>query len=279
MNEAQFNAIKNFREEYKAKCDEWSAFCAELVPLQKSASQKDTPPYPVQTPVVYNRALDEITRDDEIRLIVIGDNPGKDEQLEKNNRYLVGQSGKIAEGFFRKNSALGIQFRENTIILNKTPIHTAKTSHLKFLAKNSERVAGLILQSQIWLAQKTAQLHKALLASARSDGNDSQNVGKKDLCELWLVGYAELKPKGIFVPYRDALLEEYRGEKNCGAENAEMCKAWERVFVYQHFSMNRFLIDLKEFSGAENCAAFDEASLKKNLETLGAKHRREIFGE
>lgn len=262
MNEAQFNAIKNFREEYKAKCDEWSAFCAELVPLQKSASQKDTPPYPVQTPVVYNRALDEITRDDEIRLIVIGDNPGKDEQLEKNNRYLVGQSGKIAEGFFRKNPALGIQFRKNAIILNKTPIHTAKTSHLKFLAKNSARVAGLILQSQIWLAQKTAQLHKALPIS-----------------ELWLVGYAELKPKGIFVPYRDALLEEYRGKKNGGAENAEMRKAWERVFVYQHFSMNRFLIDLKEFSGAENCAAFDEASLKKNLENLGAKHRREIFGE
>ena len=262
MNEAQFNAIKNFREEYKAKCDEWSAFCAELIPLQKSASQKDTPPYPVQTPVVYNRALDEITCDDEIRLIVIGDNPGKDEQLEKNNRYLVGQSGKIAEGFFRKNPALGIQFRKNAIILNKTPIHTAKTSHLKFLAKNSERVAQLILQSQIWLAQKTAQLHKASLAS-----------------ELWLVGYAELKPKGIFVPYRDALLEEYRGEKNCGARNAEICKTWERVFVYQHFSMNRFLIDLKEFSGAENCTAFDESSLKKNLEMLGTKHRREIFGE
>ncbi len=261
MTETQFNAIENFREEYKAKCGEWSAFCAELVPLQKSASQKDTPPYPVQTPVVYNRALDEITRDDEIRLIVIGDNPGKDEQLEKNNRYLVGQSGKIAEGFFRKNPALGIQFRENAIILNKTPIHTAKTSHLKFLAKNSERVAQLILESQIWLARKTAQLHKALAA-------------EKNPCELWLVGYAELKPKGIFVPYRDALLQEYLGEENRGAE---ICEAWKRVFVYQHFSMNRFLIDLKEFSGAENCAAFDEAALKKNLEALGAKHRREIF--
>ena len=93
------------------------------------------------------------------------------------------------------------------------------------------------------------------------------------------MGYAELKPKGIFVPYRDALLDEYRGEKNCGAGNAEICKTWERVFVYQHFSMNRFLIDLKEFSGAENCTAFDESSLKKNLEMLGAKYRREIFGE
>lgn len=267
MTESQFSAIENFRKEYKKKCDEWSAFSDELVPLQTSASQKDTPPYPVETPVVYNRALDEITRDDEIRLIVIGDNPGKDEQLAKNNRYLVGQSGKIAEGFFRKNPVLGIDFRANAIILNKTPIHTAKTSHLKFLAKNSARTANLILQSQIWLAQKTSQLHQNLIAGAV----------EKNPCELWLVGYAELKPKGIFVPYRDALLQEYCRKKNCDAGSAESCEAWNRVFVYQHFSMNRFLIDLKEFSSAENCAAFDEATLKKNLESLGAKHRDEIF--
>lgn len=277
MTESQFSAIESFRKEYKKKCEEWSAFSAELVPLQTSASQKDTPPYPVETPVVYNRALDEITRDDEIRLIVIGDNPGKDEQLEKNNRYLVGQSGKIAEGFFRKNPVLGIDFRTNAIILNKTPIHTAKTSHLKFLAKNSARIAELILQSQMWLAQKTAQLHKALVVSAQSDEDSDCVVGKKNPCELWLVGYAELKQKGIFVPYRDALLQEYCREKNCDADSAEICAAWERVFVYQHFSMNRFLIDLKEFSTAQNCAAFDEATLKKNLESLGAKHRDEIF--
>lgn len=278
MNELQFRALEQFRNEYKKKCNEWSAFCAELVPLQLAAAQKDTPPYPVQTPVVYNRALDEITRDDEIRLIVIGDNPGKDEQLEKNNRYLVGQSGKIAEGFFRKNPALGIDFRTNAIILNKTPIHTAKTAHLKLLAKNSTTVAQLILKSQIWLAQKTAQLHQALVA-AQSDGNSAQSANEKQSCELWLVGYAELKPKGIFVPYRDSLLQSYRDEKKHDVKNGEICEAWKHVFVYQHFSMNRFLIDLKEFSSAENCATFDEAALKHNLEALGEKHRREIFGE
>lgn len=278
MNELQFRALEQFRNEYKKKCNEWSAFCAELVPLQLAAAQKDTPPYPVQTPVVYNRALDEITRNDEIRLIVIGDNPGKDEQLEKNNRYLVGQSGKIAEGFFRKNPALGIDFRANAIILNKTPIHTAKTAHLKLLAKNSATVAQLILESQIWLAQKTAHLHQALVA-AQSDESSAQSANEKQSCELWLVGYAELKPKGIFVPYRDSLLQAYRDEKKHDAKNGEICEAWKRVFVYQHFSMNRFLIDLKEFSGAENCATFDETTLKHNLEALGEKHRREIFGE
>lgn len=268
MNVSQFDAIENFRKEYKSKCNEWSTFCAELAPLQVAASQKDTPPYPLQTPVVYNRTLDEITRDDEIRLIVIGDNPGKDEQLEKNNRYLVGQSGKIAESFFRKNPVLGIQFRKNSIILNKTPIHTAKTAHLKFLAKNSPQIAQLILQSQIWLAKKTAQLHQALVTA-------SQKSNEKK-CELWLVGYAELKSNGIFAPYRDSLLQAYK--KN-SAEQDAFCEAWKSVFVYQHFSMNRFLIDFKEFSGAQTCANFDEASLKKNLELLGAKHRHEIFGK
>ncbi len=277
MTKSQFQAIEDFRKEYKRKCEEWRTFYTELVPLQTAAAQKDTPPYPVQTPVVYNRALDEITSNDEVRLIVVGDNPGKDEQLEKNNRYLVGQSGKVAERFFQKNAELGIDFRKNAIILNKTPIHTAKTSHLKFLARNSAQAAKLILQSQIWLAQKTAQLHQTLATAAQSMDRQNCQANKEKTCELWLVGYAELKGKGIFAPYRDALLRAYE-RKGRVVGNAEIDSAWQRVFVYQHFSMNRFLIDLKEFSGAENCAAFDTVALKKNLETLGAKHRREIFG-
>ena len=47
----------------------------------------------MQTPIVYNTALDEITKNDDIKLIVIGDNPGKDEQLLQNQKYLVGQAG------------------------------------------------------------------------------------------------------------------------------------------------------------------------------------------
>ena len=60
--------------------------------------------------------MDRLTPDDEIKLIVIGDNPGKDEQLTKNQRYLVGQAGKIADGFFKRNPELGIDFRKNVVI-------------------------------------------------------------------------------------------------------------------------------------------------------------------
>ena len=90
MTESQWNSFCTFRDSFKEKVEEWSAFSQTLMPLQKAAAQDKTPPYPIETPVVYNRTLDEITQDDDIKLIVIGDNPGKDEQLLKNNKYLVG---------------------------------------------------------------------------------------------------------------------------------------------------------------------------------------------
>ena len=104
-----------------------------MFPLQKAAYEKDTPEYPLENAVVYNTSLDSVTEEDDIHLIVVGDNPGKEEQFEKNRKYLVGQSGRIAEGFFRRNEELNTDFRKNVIILNKTPLHTAKTKHLNYL--------------------------------------------------------------------------------------------------------------------------------------------------
>ena len=247
MTEEEWKIFCDFRTNFRRKTEEWSAYSTELLPLQAASSQKDTPPYPIETSVVYNRALDDVMQGDKIKLIVIGDNPGKDEQLSKNNRYLVGQSGKIAEGFFRRNQELGTDFRKNVIILNKTPIHTAKTAHLKYVSKNGgDKIASLIKESQIWMAKETARLHKALGST-----------------ELWLVGYAELKARGIFTLYRDVLKDSYKNDTN----------AWDRVFVFQHFSMNRFLIDLKDFRSEHK-----NLTLKASIEMLGEAHKNEIFG-
>ncbi|MFC2329833.1 MAG: hypothetical protein ACFNKL_02000 [Treponema sp.] len=247
MTEEEWKIFCDFRTNFRRKTEEWSAYSTELLPLQAASSQKDTPPYPIETSVVYNRALDDVMQGDEIKLIVIGDNPGKDEQLSKNNRYLVGQSGKIAEGFFRRNQELGTDFRKNVIILNKTPIHTAKTAHLKYVSKNGgDKIVSLIKESQVWMAKETARLHKALGST-----------------ELWLVGYAELKARGIFTLYRDVLKDSYKDDTN----------AWDRVFVFQHFSMNRFLIDLKDFRSEHK-----NLTLKASIEMLGEAHKNEIFG-
>ena len=96
------------------------------------------------------------------------------------------------------------------------------------------------------MAKETARLHKALGST-----------------ELWLVGYAELKARGIFTLYRDVLKDPYKDDTN----------AWDRVFVFQHFSMNRFLIDLKDFRSEHK-----NLTLKASIEMLGEAHKNEIFG-
>lgn len=292
MTETQWQFFTDFRKDFKEQCHQWNeAFATMLEPLQKAAASKDTPEYAVETGVVYNHALDEVTMDTDIKLIIIGDNPGKDEQLQRNQRYLVGQAGKIAAGFFSRNPELAIDFRKNTIILNKTPIHTAKTAHLRYLLKNGgTEITHLIQESQLWMAQKTAQLHQVLCsvpgsggknASGKNAGGDEKNCGSSWCgCQLWLVGYAELKGRGLFLDYRNQLAQSYGvevvGEGQADSVSQDFLPAWNQVMVYQHFSMNRFTIDLAEkfHEGKIN----SQLPLQEQLAVLGAFHRQEIFG-
>ncbi|MCR5172708.1 MAG: hypothetical protein K6B73_07580 [Treponema sp.] len=102
------------------------------------------------------------------------------------------------------------------------------------------------------MAQKTAQLHKYLCVVASEGGIDP---------EVWLVGYAELKGKGLFLEYRDELKKSY-GES----------QAWMKVFVFQHFSMNRFSIDLNNFKKEHR-----DFSILEAAHELGRIHKKEIF--
>jgi len=251
MTDLQWKYFSDFRKEFYQMVEIWSEYGNELAALQKQASKNDTPEYLVETPVEYNTSLDLITEKDDIKLIVIGDNPGKNEQLKKNQRYLVGQAGKLGENFFKNNPELGIDFRKNVIILNKTPVHTAKTNHLKYLEKNSVRAKMLIEESQKWMAKKTAELHHNLLSA------DLENS-----VELWLVGYGELKAKGIFSAYKKELKENYKEKKD-----------WEKVFVFRHFSMNSFS---NEFNKIHKEKA--DLKVKEILEKLGTMHKNDIFG-
>ena len=287
MTETQWQFFTEFRQNFKEQCSQWNEkFAAQLEPLQRVAASKDTPEYSVETGVVYNHALDEVTQDTDIKLIVIGDNPGKDEQLQRNQRYLVGQAGKIAAGFFSRNPELGIDFRKNTIILNKTPVHTAKTAHLRQLLKSGKpEITRLLQESQRWMATQTAQLHQVLCSAPGSCGKDASSGENAcsagwNGCQLWLVGYAELKGRGLFLDYRDQLAKSYGvplvGAVEAGSVPQGVLPQWNQVMVYQHFSMNRFTIDLSEklTSGKIN----SQLPLQEQLAVLGALHRQEIFG-
>ena len=62
MTTVQFNIFSDFRNDFRTYCKKLSEeFSSILIPLQKNAAQKDTPDYPLENPVVYNTALDEIT--------------------------------------------------------------------------------------------------------------------------------------------------------------------------------------------------------------------------
>ena len=257
MTNFQWECFNKFCTTFKDMVTQWNNQAKSLIIVQEKAMEffKNVD-YELQTPIVYNTALDEITQNDEIKLIVIGDNPGKDEQLAKNQKYLVGQAGKLGNNFFKNHEELGIDFRKNVIILNKTPIHSAKTNQLKkFATFGGKEIENLIKETQIWMAQETAKLHQNLLKGSEN----------KDYPQLWLVGYSELKEKGIFTDYKNELKRQYKTSE-------EAKNAWDNVFVYQHFSMNRFSIDLKEFS-TEN----KNLDLKTQLKTLGKKHKDEIF--
>lgn len=263
MNQKQWDYFCKFKDDFKKKIEEWNQKVPDLKELQKQAAKEaKTPDYPFETPIVYNKDLDKLTVKDEIRLIVIGDNPGKDEQLLKNNRYLVGQAGKIADGFFKRHQELNVDFRKNVIILNKTPVHSAKTNQLKkMMTAGGEKVKDLIQESQNWMAEQTAllQINLSLL---------SQNGESKP--ELWLVGYGELKNKGFFTSYRDVLKRTY---EMCYGGQANF-SPWNNVYVFQHFSMNRFTIDLNDFINKNNLS---QNQLIDNIHSLGNIHKAEIF--
>ena len=266
MTDTEWQAFTAFRTDFKAACRNWLEQCGypyaapdeplscvqksvvqgradALHLLQQAAAENNkTPAYPYETPIVYNHSLDEVQASDAIKLIIISDNPGKNEQLHKNQRYLVGQAGKVAENFFLRNPELGIDFRRDVIILNKTPVHTAKTKELDFVLRHGdEQFSRLFEETQRWLAAHTAALQKALN------------------CPLWLVGYGELRKKALFTAYADELRRQYSGDSTAP------------VFVFQHFSMNCFVIDLKKHSD-------DSMRVADNLREIGLRHRREILG-
>ncbi len=234
-------AMQEFGEHYippTAPLQKYSSFLKEKI---KEILPSFLPQYSIDTPIVYNHNFDLVKKSDEIALILVGDNPGKEEQQHAKQAYLVGQAGRIAEGFFRKNKELNIDFRRNVLILNKTILHTPKTLLLKELIKKDERIEKLFLKDMAWQAGFAILLQQIFA------------------CPLWIVGYSQLTPKGLFISYRDTLIGEY------SAINSPP------LFLYQHFSMNCFIKQLNSKWQAS-------LSLSENLKNIGATNRSYILG-
>ena len=227
MKKTAWDNFIKARDRYRREIGRLKRQLPELQSLQQRFVSERSPSYPVETPVVYNGALGDIYEDSEIRLILVADNPGRREQAAENRRYLVGPSGKIAEKFFLDNPALNIDFRKNVIILNKTPIHTPRTADLRELCRlGGSALETALDQSQRFMARLLLEFHQALATP------------------VWIIGYSEMKKRGIFEAYTDELKTIYDGTN-----------LKEAVFMYRHFSMNQFTIDLRQQAAAGEAPA------------------------
>lgn len=247
MKRASWEKFSKAREKFRRITEELDKSLPELKGiLQKyidGRSDGKNSVYKVETPVVYNSALDEITPDHVIKLILAADNPGRREQAAQNRRYLVGPSGKIAQKFFRDNQVLGIDFLKNVIILNKTPIHTPRTNELRGLCRLcAGSFARALEDSQKKMARLLLEFQEAL---------DTP---------VYIIGYSEMRKGGIFEVYTEEIRELY----------AQKPQLYKQLFLFRHFSMNQFTIDLKKQSPAGE-------PVEKSLARIGAAYRERIL--
>ncbi|MDR0452004.1 MAG: hypothetical protein LBH15_03080 [Treponema sp.] len=244
MNKETWDAFAAARARCKAYIDSLSRSLPDLREYQQAlVDGRPGPAYTVETPVLYNSALDELTQDDEIRLILVADNPGRREQAAENRRYLIGPSGKIADRFFREHPELGIDFRRQAIVLNKTPVHTPRTGELKELCRaGGPALARAVSESQRFMAALLPELQRALPS-----------------VPVWITGYSEMKKGGVFEAYAEYLKSRYPDSLR------------ERLFLYRHFSMNQFTVDLRR-------QAAPGESLRETLERIGRAYRLRILG-
>jgi len=253
LTKESWGKFKKARERFKQDTESLSASLPNLKKIQQEfVNNRSEITYKIETPVVYNSALDDFTAEDEIKLILVADNPGRREQAAENRRYLVGPSGKIAHKFFRDNPSLQIDYLKNVIILNKTPIHSPRTNDLKELARghggNGKEHEGLLTlsleSSQVFMADLLLEFYKAFE------------------CPVWIIGYSEMKKKGIFESYTERL-------KDICSENKDFFK---QLYFYRHFSMNQFTIDLKK-------QAQEGETVSKTLKHIGKAYRERILGD
>jgi hypothetical protein len=275
MHKTAWRAFSAAREHYREAVEKLGRDLPQLRALQQELVNRRTGPvYTIDTPVVYNSALDEVGPGDDITLILVADNPGRREQAVENRRYLVGPSGKIAEKFFRDHPGLGIDFRKNVIILNKTPIHTPRTAELRELYRLGDAAQQTAQKSRRGTAVKNSAFSKRAA--------ESQEFMARLLLEfhqalapipVWITGYSEMKRGGVFEAYTSALRDLYGSASSQVRPFRRSDPAARRgeLFFYRHFSMNQFTIDMRRQAAAGE-------TVQETLDRIGKVYRRRVLG-
>ncbi|MDR2193155.1 MAG: hypothetical protein LBP19_01590 [Treponema sp.] len=237
MTESAWESFAAARDALRQSIERLEQELPDLQALQQAQASLRSRPYTVETPIVYNSALDRIEPDSTIRCILVADNPGRYEQMAVNRAYLVGPSGKRVERFF--SHELGIDLRKEVLILNKCPIHSARTAGLRELSvRGGPALQKALVESQRQMAQILVRMAQALAP-----------------VPVWIIGYSEMKKGGIFESFTATL---------CG-----MSDFLDQVLLFRHFSLNQFTMDLKHQS-------IPGESVQETLERIGSAYRKRL---
>jgi hypothetical protein len=168
----------------------------------------------------------------------------------------VGQSGKLAEGFF--NDKLGIDFRKEVLILNKTPIHTPKTAELRRLLTLGDRLGKASGKGEGEALRAAFEASQVRMAGLARELHGQLGPGTV----LWISGSGELGPRGLFRPYAEALSAAYSGAPK---------RLIDSIWLFNHFSMNQFAIEVKK-------KADPGKPLLEELCRIGVANRERVLG-
>jgi hypothetical protein len=248
MDKAAFSRFQAIRDGFRRIVQVWSDELPGLAEAQRELARESGEVYTIETPVVYNRALDDICQGDAIPWIVVADNPGKREQEAGMNRYLVGRSGLAAERFFARE--LGVDFRRQALVINKTPVHTPKTVQLRKLVRLYPEARPVVDESQRFMAGLVPALQECF------DAN------------VWVMGLSELRPGGLFEPWRLALADAYARAGDAGHGG----RLSDDVYGFNHFSMGSFATDLKR-------RRLPGEQVRDAVMRIGAENRHRILGD
>lgn len=203
MTDKYLKIVDNFEK----KVASWKEIYPDLKDsiIEINSTEVKRTKYEVVNSIVFNNDLRKI-REKGPKYLLVADNPGMEEQ--KQSRYLVGLSGKMARNFFHSNGLVN-NFETGVAVLNKSCVHTHSTRDLKKLRKYSD----LCDESQKYMADMLVDIQKL--------------YG----CDIWVIGCSEMKKKGLFEPYLERLRERYRTDAS---------DLKDRIFFYPHFSYGNF---------------------------------------
>ncbi|HPE36172.1 MAG TPA: hypothetical protein PK625_03420, partial [Spirochaetales bacterium] len=81
MDPKAWKRFTKARDGFRNQVDAWLARAPGLAKAQTELARAlGEDDYSVQTPIVYNRALDDLSPDSSVKWIIVADNPGKREQ-------------------------------------------------------------------------------------------------------------------------------------------------------------------------------------------------------